>query len=70
MFSFLVKGSSIQKSAKKKVGERARATGGDNSVCVCVCVCVCANGERERKSRKRCLTLVECSYKVWREFFA
>ena len=45
MFSFLVKGSSIQKSAKKKVGERARATGGDNSVCVCVC----ANGERERE---------------------
>ena len=49
MFSFLVKGSSIQKSAKKKVGERARATGGDNSVCVCVCVCVCAQTERERE---------------------
>ena len=47
MFSFLVKGSSIQKSAKKKVGESARATGGDNSVCVCVCVR--ANGERERE---------------------
>ena len=47
MFSFLVKGSSIQKSAKKKVGERESATGGDNSVCVCVCVR--ANGERERE---------------------
>ena len=53
MFSFLVKGSSIQKSAKKKVGERESATGGDNSVCVCVCVCVCVRKRRERGKKQK-----------------
>ena len=46
-----MKGSSIQKSAKKKVGESARATGGDNSVCVCVCVRAQTEREREKKQK-------------------